>query len=68
MKTIDNIFTGVIAGALLSLSLSHAMASEKAHDPVAGLARAFNALVDTLAETDPSFRERFLKKLEATTK
>lgn len=68
MKTIDNVFAGVIAGALLGLSLSHAMASEKARDPVGELARAFNAVVDTLAETDPTFRERFLERLEAVRK
>lgn len=68
MKTSSAFFAGLVCGALLALSLTHATAAEQPHDPIAPLARAFNALVDTLAETDPTFRERFTKKLEAATK
>lgn len=52
---------GFLAGTLWRAPVLHA-------DTAAGITRAINGLVDTLADSDPTFRERFLKKLEATDK
>lgn len=68
MKITSTLFAGLVFGALLALSLTHATAAETPRDPLAPLARAINALVDTISETDPTFRERFLKKLEVGSK
>lgn len=68
MKTKSNLIVSLIFVAALATTLARSTAAEQVHNPIAPLARAFNALVDTLAESDPTFMERFLKKLEATEK
>lgn len=68
MKTICASLFGLFLGALIVLSFHHATAAELLRDPISPITKAINALIDTLTETDPSFRERFLKNLEAAAK
>lgn len=65
MKRILAALFWLTLGALISAMTPLSAAAVPAVDLPAVIARTINALVDTIAETDPSFRVRFLKRLAA---